>query len=662
MKSIKTKLILSFSILILGVTLIIGIISLESGYRSLKVEAQKSIKSLAAEGAKITESRIETLVTTLEMIAKRKEIREMKWEVDLRILKEELEKTDFLDIGYVLPNGYTHYTDGTVRLMSDRAYIQEALKGNAKVSDVVISRVTRKPEIEVCVPILQEGEVVGAVVGKKAADALGNITKDGGYGRRGYAYMLNGKGTVIAHPQTDKVVNRYNPIEEVQDNPVEKSIAEAFQKMLETKVGMVSYQQNEIRLYAGFAPIQGTDWIFVITADEQEVLEAIPKMVRNLILVMIIVFLLSIGFVFLLDNNLTRPLIEMTKHSKRIAILDVSENIADIYLQQKDEIGTLSGIFQVLTIKLREIIMQITESANQVTATAQELTATSQQSAQTSQEVSRTVTEIARGAAEQANSTEAGSVHARKLGDMIERNNEHMHNLNETSNKVIDLVNSGLKDIDRLSNMTKENNEATKEICDIILQTKKSTEQISEASKVISEMAKQTNLVALNASIEAARAGEAGRGFAVVAEEIQRMADQSAESTKYIDQIIKELMGNVKEAVESMKRISTTSLEQQKSVTDTIHKYNAIAKSMRISEEAVLEMNQSQKDMNMVKSEILTMLQSLSTIAQQNAAGTQQAASSMEAQTESARELANASDRLSILAGNLQAITSQFQV
>jgi methyl-accepting chemotaxis protein len=662
MKSIKTKLIVSFSILILGVTLIIGIISLESGYRSLKVEAQKSIESLAAEGAKITESRIETLETTLEMIAKRKEIREMKWDVDLSILEEELEKTDFLDIGYVLPNGYTHYTDGTVRLMSDRDYIQEALKGKAKVSDVVISRVTRKPEIEVCVPVFQEGVVVGAMVGKKAADALGKITKDSGYGKRGYAYMLNGKGTIIAHPQTDKVINRYNPMEEMQDNPVEESIAGAFQKMLETKAGIVSYQQNKISLYAGFAPVQGTDWIFVTTADEQEVLAAIPKMVRNLIAVMFIVFIFSIGFVFLLDNNLTRPLIEMTKHSKRIAILDVRENIADIYLQQKDEIGTLSGAFQALTIKLREIIMQITESADQVTATAQELTATSQQSAQASQEISRTVTEIARGAAEQANSTEIGSVHAIKLGDMIERNNEHMQNLNDTSNKVTDLVNSGLKDIDRLSNMTKENDNATKEICDIILHTKKSTEQISEASKVISEMAKQTNLVALNASIEAARAGEAGRGFAVVAEEIQRMADQSAESTKYIDQIIKELMANVKEAVESMKRISATSIEQQKSVSDTIHKYNSIAASMRNSEEAVLEMNQSQKDMNKVKSEILTMLQSLSAIAEQNAAGTQEAASSMEAQTESARELANASDRLSALAGNLQAITTQFQL
>jgi methyl-accepting chemotaxis protein len=662
MKSIKTKLIVSFSILILGVTMVIGLVSLENGYRSLKGEAQKSLALLSIEGAKITESRIEGLITTLNMISKRKEIIEMEWEVDLEILKEELEKTDFLDIGYVLLNGYTYYTDGTVRLMSDRTYIQEALKGTAKVSDVVISRVTRKPEIEVCVPILQDGAVVGALVGRKEADSLGHITEDAGYGENGYAYMINGGGTLIAHPDTEKVIDRYNPIEEAKANPEESSLAEAFHTMLADKEGITSYQKEKMSYYAGFAPIKGTDWIFVITADEQEVLAAIPKMVRNMILVMITVFLLSIGLVFILDQNITRPLIEMTKHAKRIADLDVRENMADTYLSQKDEIGTLSGAFQSLTIKLREIITEITASANQVTATSQELTATSQQSAQVSLDISRTVEEIALGASEQANSTEAGSARAIQLGEIIEKNKDHMTNLNASSNDVNSLVNSGLKDIDRLSQVTKDNNGATKEICDIIMQTKKSAEQISQASKVISDMAKQTNLVALNATIEAARAGEAGKGFAVVADEIQKMADQSAESTKNIDNTIKDLQMNVKRAVESMNRISITSQEQQKSVLDTIHKYNSIAASMKVSKEAVTELNNSQKDMDHVKNEILTMLQSLSAIAEQNATGTQQAASAMEEQTQSAKELAESSDRLSALATNLQAVTVRFSV
>jgi len=166
MKSIKTKLIVSFSILILSVTLIIGCISIAIGYQSLKEEAEYSLKLLASEGARLTESRMQSLISTLNMIAKKTEITNMGWEVDVTELKEELVKTDFIDIGLVLPNGYTYYTDGTVRLMSDRIYVIEALEGKAEISDVIISRITRKPEIEVAVPVLKDGEVIGALVGR----------------------------------------------------------------------------------------------------------------------------------------------------------------------------------------------------------------------------------------------------------------------------------------------------------------------------------------------------------------------------------------------------------------------------------------------------------------------------------------------------------------
>ncbi len=89
----------------------------------------------------------------------------MGWEVDLDILAQELGKTDFTDIGYVQPNGYAYYTDGSVVLMSDCIYVTNALDGKPEISDVVISRVTRKPEIEVAVTVSDNGEVVGALIG-----------------------------------------------------------------------------------------------------------------------------------------------------------------------------------------------------------------------------------------------------------------------------------------------------------------------------------------------------------------------------------------------------------------------------------------------------------------------------------------------------------------
>lgn len=119
MRSIKTKLIISFSILVFGVALIVGLFAGVTAYSSLKKEAQYSLQLLSEQGAKLVENRMDKQVTELEMVALNKEVINMGWEVNIDILKGEMEKTEYIDIGYVMPNGYTHFTDGTERLMSD---------------------------------------------------------------------------------------------------------------------------------------------------------------------------------------------------------------------------------------------------------------------------------------------------------------------------------------------------------------------------------------------------------------------------------------------------------------------------------------------------------------------------------------------------------------
>ncbi len=83
-------------------------------------------------------------------------------------------------------------------------------------------------------------------------------------------------------------------------------------------------------------------------------------------------------------------------------------------------------------------------------------------------------------------------------------------------------------------------------------------EQIGDVILLINDIAEQINLLALNATIEAARAGEAGKGFAVVATEVKNLAEQTANATKEISDLIRNIQSRTGIAVDSIKEIHAT--------------------------------------------------------------------------------------------------------
>lgn len=177
---------------------------------------------------------------------------------------------------------------------------------------------------------------------------------------------------------------------------------------------------------------------------------------------------------------------------------------------------------------------------NKLDSLAVDISRQSEGNASSLEEASAGVMEIASAASSVSETATSSLEHCKDSTSLAEK---HQKNINEVSlaiQSVGDVVQSAVNDIDELNN---------------------ASEKIANFVEKIRGIASQTNLLALNAAIEAARAGEHGKGFAVVAEEVRKLAAESEETTKEIEEIVREITGTTAGVTKSMqegsKRLKT---------------------------------------------------------------------------------------------------------
>ncbi|HKB59469.1 MAG TPA: methyl-accepting chemotaxis protein [Gallionellaceae bacterium] len=175
-----------------------------------------------------------------------------------------------------------------------------------------------------------------------------------------------------------------------------------------------------------------------------------------------------------------------------------------------------------------------------------------------------------------------------------------------------------------------------------------SSQEIGDIVDLISDITEQTNVLALNAAIQAASAGEAGRGFSVVAEEVQRLAERSAEATKQIGALVKTIQGDTQDAVAAMEKSTA-----------------GVVEGAKLSDEA----GQALREIEQVSHELADLIGSISVSTQVQTDMAQEVAATMaeilrltERTTEGTKKTADSVTELASLASDLKGSVSGFKL
>lgn len=663
---ITRKITIMILMLIIVVSAVIGGISIYISSQSVTHEVETALADETKIGAEQIKILVDSRLQILQEVANREAVKTMNIMVIQDSLLMDIEKLGYLDIGLVSLSGQAVYlTSGDIADLSDRSYIQKALSGEMNVSDVLISKVTNSAVLMYAVPITKKGKVVGALIGRRDGNSLSEITDEMGLGDLGYAYIINQEGIIVAHKDRELVMSQFQPIEAAKTDASVKSLADAFEEILANKIGVSDYNYNGEALYDAYHQIDGTNWILVNTAVKSEVLSGVQRLLFILLVVLAIVLAIASGAAVITAKTIAVPIVELTKIVDKQAALDFRNDEEKDYSKlknRKDEIGLMSNALFSMSNNVRELLHNVSNTAEQVSATSEELTATAQQSATASEEVAQTINDIAKGATDQAQNTIVAAEALNHLSKEIETNKKGSEDLAKSSSQIRTLINKGLTVVHDLADKANENAKASEVVLNSIVKTNDSSGKISEASSMIASISEQTNLLALNASIEAARAGEYGRGFAVVADEIRKLAEQSRTTTSIIDDMVVSLRKDAETAVQKMMESSALVEEQEQSVERTKETFDEIEKAINLSEKMVEAISRTSQQMEQNKGIVMDNIDTLSAVAQENAASTEEASAAIEEQTASAEQIADASEDLSVMAQQLQTMIQKFKI
>ena len=368
----------------------------------------------------------------------------------------------------------------------------------------------------------------------KSVDELLTIINAVKIAQTGFVYLVDGSGTIIAHPDT-KLLGKAK-LASVSDNQTASAL------LTKQDFAMATSEQGNGKMLYASTYVKKAGWYVVAQVPESELYASLNAGSQQIIIWSLII---AGGFALIgiwLAGTLTKPLESLADIFQQLGKGE-GDLRARIPVPEQKEIARLVEGFNQFIDHLHATISKVAKTSEELKLSAADVTRQSQQTEYSTKsqrdqtlQAAAALTEMGSTVSEVAQS----ATHAAQNANQANTNSEQGRQVTQKAVVAIQDLSGQIQTVSGVIQSLDEHTSAIGGILDTI--------------RGISE---QTNLLALNAAIEAARAGDHGRGFSVVADEVRTLAQRAAQATDEIQVKIDKFQQDSKSAVDQMETSRT---------------------------------------------------------------------------------------------------------